>query len=286
MYNNFVINPAFAGTYDYVPVTLSVRRQWVGINEAPVTQTISSHGYVGMNMGLGGYFFNETAGPTRRTGISFSAAYSFQVSRSRKEKDMLSIGLAPTVFQYAVDQSKLVTAEPDDIAVLTGVNNRLVPDANFGLVYMSGEDFYAGISSFNLLENGRDLFDLSKRSKNKIERTHYIMSGYNMELNNEYRFQPSTVIRGIEAGSIQFDINAKIIWQKYLSFAISYRHQDAAVAFFGIQNDLIRFIYSYDYTLSDIKDHSSGSHEISLTAFLLRSNRLKGKRRYTRFVVF
>jgi type IX secretion system PorP/SprF family membrane protein len=199
---------------------------------------------------------------------------------------MLSIGLAPTVFQYAVDQSKLVTAEPDDIAVLTGVNNRLVPDANFGLVYMSGEDFYAGISSFNLLENGRDLFDLSKRSKNKIERTHYIMSGYNMELNNEYRFQPSTVIRGIEAGSIQFDINAKIIWQKYLSFAISYRHQDAAVAFFGIQNDLIRFIYSYDYTLSDIKDHSSGSHEISLTAFLLRSNRLKGKRRYTRFVVF
>ncbi len=39
MFNYFAINPAVAGTKNYSPITFSFRRQWMGINDAPVTQS-------------------------------------------------------------------------------------------------------------------------------------------------------------------------------------------------------------------------------------------------------
>lgn len=43
MMNSFLLNPAIAGSVDYFPVILTARRQWVGINNGPSTQAISTH---------------------------------------------------------------------------------------------------------------------------------------------------------------------------------------------------------------------------------------------------
>ena len=49
MFNDFAINPAVAGTKNYTPLSLSFRRQWMGIDEAPVTQHLMAHTYIGEN---------------------------------------------------------------------------------------------------------------------------------------------------------------------------------------------------------------------------------------------
>ena len=43
MMNDFYINPAVAGTKDYAPIVIGVHKQWVGMKEAPSTQTLSGH---------------------------------------------------------------------------------------------------------------------------------------------------------------------------------------------------------------------------------------------------
>ena len=57
MFNDFAINPAVAGTKNYAPITIDLRRQWAGIREAPAAQHISYHGFVHKQIGAGGYVF-------------------------------------------------------------------------------------------------------------------------------------------------------------------------------------------------------------------------------------
>ena len=56
MNNNYVINPAVAGMYDYYQVNTTIRNQWAGINDAPRTSVISIYGrhseHVGWRYGL------------------------------------------------------------------------------------------------------------------------------------------------------------------------------------------------------------------------------------------
>ena len=41
--NPFQTNPAIAGSQRYMPLSISTRQQWIGLNRAPSTQSISIH---------------------------------------------------------------------------------------------------------------------------------------------------------------------------------------------------------------------------------------------------
>ena len=71
-YSRLSYNPSEAGTQSFLPIYLSGRLQWQGIKDAPKTQDILMHGRVGNSIGLGGHFYNETAGITNRTGGNIS----------------------------------------------------------------------------------------------------------------------------------------------------------------------------------------------------------------------
>ena len=43
MQNNFVLNPAIAGTTENAPFRAVIRNQWTGMEGAPKTQTLSFH---------------------------------------------------------------------------------------------------------------------------------------------------------------------------------------------------------------------------------------------------
>lgn len=74
--NDFSINPAVAGTKSYSPLSISFRRQWTGIDEAPVTQNLMYHTSLGESAGFGGHVFNDASGPSRRTGFNTTFAYN------------------------------------------------------------------------------------------------------------------------------------------------------------------------------------------------------------------
>ena len=43
MYNMISINPAYAGSREVMVVNLLNRNQWIGVEGAPITQTLSAH---------------------------------------------------------------------------------------------------------------------------------------------------------------------------------------------------------------------------------------------------
>jgi type IX secretion system PorP/SprF family membrane protein len=79
--NNYAINPAVAGMYDYYQVNTTIRNQWVGMNEGPRTSVISIYGKHSDHVGLGGAVYNDVTGPTSRIGGSASYTYAFQLTK-------------------------------------------------------------------------------------------------------------------------------------------------------------------------------------------------------------
>ena len=59
MLNDFIINPAIAGSKPFFPLRLNVREQWEGLGDfAPSTQSLSFHAPIGDGrVGLGGLIF-------------------------------------------------------------------------------------------------------------------------------------------------------------------------------------------------------------------------------------
>ena len=75
--NSYGFNPAIAGSSPHWDARATYRTQWVGIDGAPQTQIVSLHGPVGA-IGVGGYFFNDSAGKLKRTGGSGTLTYGLR----------------------------------------------------------------------------------------------------------------------------------------------------------------------------------------------------------------
>lgn len=269
LYNDFAINPAVAGSKNYSPLSLNVRRQWLGIDEAPVTQNLMLHGFLGQHTGGGIHLFNDASGPSKRTGLSTSFAYHVKTGKLSK----LSFGLSGSITQFSIDRDKLITQVPGDIAVINSVSH-VIADANFGILW-KGDRHFIGISGFNLLENKSNLNALTTPVNNSLERVFYAHAGYNFKVGALVDVQPSTIFRYMSNTPIQFDGNLKITLKDLYWIGTSYRHQDAVAVMGGIEIGNIMFGYTYDIGISDIKTYNDGTHEVFLGIKLNRGDNAK-----------
>ena len=265
MLNEMSINPAAAGLRGNVQLGASFRRQWAGIDQAPVTQTVWGQGSLKYNFGIGGSIYNDVTGPTRRTGFSPTLAYKLKLNSDY----VLSFGVGASFTQFYLDQNRIQTENPNDIAVLQNSNNKLIPDANAGLM-LASKKLFVGISAWHLIQSKRDLFDIQKNVVNTLDRTYCFMGGYTFELSPKLDLTPSTVVRLMGNAPFTFDMNASLTYDKTYWGGVSYRFRDAIALMVGARVGPVRIGYSYDITTSALSKYNSGSHELFLGIDILK----------------
>src|SRR6201988_2919117 len=65
MFNQLVINPAYAGSKEAMCGIADLRKQWVSMPGSPRTGSVSFHGPLPFkSIGIGGHLVNEAIGPT------------------------------------------------------------------------------------------------------------------------------------------------------------------------------------------------------------------------------
>ncbi len=254
--NKYEINPAVAGTEKGIPLALSYRKAWMGIEGSPTEQRLSGHMKILPGMGLGVRLFNGTQGPLRKTGMEATYAYHIPIDRNDSK---ISFGLSGIFYQYYLDKQSLEVEDPDDLALL-GEEQKFLPDAAFG-VYYSHHDYYVGASVYQLFQ-GRVRFDASDIADNRQIRHYFFTGGYNVYINNNFTLEPSLLFKFIESGLWQTDINMSVRYMQSVFFGLSYRSGNAMVIQLGYQGSKINIGYAYDLSLSDINTISTGSHEI------------------------
>ncbi len=260
MFNDFAINPAIAGIYDYYQIRSNHRFQWVGISDPPLTNTISVYGpHASMPMGFGGTIYNDITGPTSRTGISGAYGYNISIDGDMR----LSFGLSLGLMQYKVDGTQITLKEENDIALQDAVYSTYVPDASVG-VYLYAENYYAGFATTQLFNNKLKLFD-EKNGLNKLKSHFFLTGGYNYEINRDFQVEPSMILKGSFPRALQLDINTRVIYQEMAWLGLSFRSQDALSLLLGYNHEKKIYVgYSYDFTVTDLRKYNSGTHEIMI----------------------
>ncbi|MDB4264832.1 type IX secretion system membrane protein PorP/SprF [bacterium] len=282
-------NPAVAGSREGIPIYSLIRRQWVHIEEAPVTQTIAGHGHVGQNMGLGGVLFNDATGPSRLTGFSFSTARHFNLSptqkgtRSQEDNSVrLSLGLSAQLFQYQIDLDK-VTFDIENDPVKDKVQDGLLtPDMSFGALLYT-KDYFIGLSAPNLFQTKLDLYDIAELNENQLKRQYLIMGQYKKMLDDNSGIIPSFLGKYLPGAPLQFDATIRYQYSfekqgrqrrekeardKNIWAGVSYRTGDAVVLMVGLNQEFFNIGYSYDITTSNVRRYSSGTHELFIGMLL------------------
>ena len=264
MFNHLLINPAYAGSKDYMMATLLYRNQWVNWKGAPTTEVASLHGPIGLtNMGWGGLISHDHEGVTDRTDFYGNFSYFIRVNEQMK----LGMGLRAGAAYYVRHNSDLVYWDSNDPKFASDQVSNILPNVGAGL-YLYGDMFYVGASIPELLSyDPNKSLSIDAQTKFVPEQVRHVFAtaGYVLPINDDVILKPSLLVKYVANTPTEVDININALLNNIIWIGASYRTSDAVVAIVEFQlNKKLRIGYSYDFTLTDIKDYSSGSHEIML----------------------
>lgn len=255
--NRYSVNPAVAGTESYIPIMLSHKQYWTGIDGAPKFQQISAHGNIARRAGMGCKIFNYQTGPLEKSGAELTYTYQIPLNLNTAK---LSFGLSGLIYQYRVDMNKVTFENPRD-PLLTRISDKLtVPDFNFGIYYYSNKA-YLGFSVNQMLNRKINLM-VSNLNQNQV--MHFILhGGYNFMLTENFSIEPNVLFKLMSFNILQADAGIRVKYQ-YFWLGASFRTDDAIVCSLGFSKDNIIIGYSYDYVLYGLSSYTNGSHEILL----------------------
>lgn len=300
IFNNYILNPAITGIENYTDVKAGYRNQWQGIEDAPVTSYISVHMPLGKQFtqgsatsfpgegnnpmsrsylqnykasephhGIGMHLVSDKTGPFSRTDINLTYAYHLGITSDIN----LAVGIAAGMSRLTLDRSKIILEDPNDQAITDHNESQVQPDLGAG-IWLYGPRYFAGVSAQQLL--GRPLYfsDYSEPNAGKQVPHYFITAGYKVYLGEDIAAIPSAMVKMVSPVPLSLDLNMKFAFRDKFWLGGSYRKDDSFAALAGFNvGHFFNLSYSYDFTTSELRSVSNGTHEIVLG--LLLNNRYK-----------
>ncbi len=259
--NDYAVNPAIAGLRDQIEIRSNNRYQWEGITDAPRTYTLSFHlPMADEKFGLGAYLFTDIVGPTRRIGFQAGGAYRLPLN----DRMELGVGFSVGMLEYGIDGDKIELAQENDQALLTLLGTTRVVDAKVG-VHLNTEKFFVGFAIPQVAQNNLDIYNSSIAGSSTLSTHYYLSGGYRYELNDDIMIEPNVLLKYVDPAPMKMDLSVRGIYKKSFWVGASFRNNDAVVVMIGLKlKDRIIIGYSHDFSTSEIKNYSSGTHEVML----------------------
>jgi len=288
--NPMLINPAAAGISDNLEINLGFRNQWTGFSNLPRTFYLNgskalvkqpAQPYMPMTIRVSGSddtpIQHNTGGDrTFRHAVGgvamvdtygsfltnhFSGVYAGHLPVG--EKMYLSVGAQVGVSNTRFNEN-LKFYEPNDPTytdILADGANSFYLDAGLGGMLYS-DRFFIGYSAKQLLQN--KIYDTINPAGNKRNVNHFLSAGYTIKAGDNLTFTPSVLAKFMSPLPFVIDFNLIAEYKGMFWGGLSYRHVDAAAIMVGLNYQMFRFGYSYDYSVSGLNSYNSGSHEVLL----------------------
>ncbi|MCH5218269.1 MAG: PorP/SprF family type IX secretion system membrane protein [Muribaculaceae bacterium] len=264
-------NPANTGNTDFLRIRGGARLQWLGIENAPrsffgAADTPFLVG--GKRIGVGVTAMQESLGLFANLNIGLQVSYKLNLG-----KGTLSIGLQPAYFNSQFKGSKVVLPDGDDYhqGSDTSIPTQDLTGNHFDLsagISWTHRFFTVGLSCMHLLNPKVNLTMQGSQSneqqqyQTELPRQLYLIADGNIPLKNTlFELQPSLLLTS-DLSWFTGEIAMRATYNKFLSFGVLYRYQDAVGVTIGGEYKNFFLGYAYEYPLSGINKASSGSHEL------------------------
>ena len=262
IFNLQTINPAYAGYWQTMGVTILSRHQWVGLNGHPTTQTFSFQTPLrSQNVGLGFNAVIDKVGLEKT--LLLNVDYSYRVLLS--DNTSLRFGVKAGITNYSNNLPEYVQSDNEvDLPFQTAVENKLMPNFGFGL-FLSSPKYYLSFSMPKILENNYQSNVNNYSTKSQL-RHFFFAGGMMFDLSDNIKFKPSFMTKTVAGSPFEYDLSANFLLAEKFWIGGMYRSGDAfgAIAQW-IFNKSLRLGYAYDFTTTDLKNYQNGVHEIMIS---------------------
>lgn len=293
MFNNMGINPGFAGLRNAICATALARQQYVGFSDqegnslSPETYSFTVDAPIPLiKGGLALGFIQDQQAFETALGVKLGYAYHLQM-----DYGTLGIGGQIGFLDKRFDFSGFKPITEGDPALSSSEEeSRMIIDGAIGAFYKHENKAWAGLSISQLAQAQKDIGTADYKTRRHL----YLAAGYNYTLPGytDFVLSPSFLFKSdltaIQGGyAYQTDFNALMTYRERFWGGLSYRIQDAAVVFLGLNIEQISIGYSYDITLSPLgrSGRSWGSHEIFVQyCFELQIDKIQQTHRNVRFL--
>ncbi len=255
--NGLLINPAYAGARGALSGFLSYRMEWMGIDNAPVFQTLSLNAPMKNDrVGLGIMAQFMQFGVTRSKSIYASYSYNVIMGPGR-----LAFGLRAGVDLSNTDYTGIDLTDPGDPVFLED-GKFILPNIGAGVYYYT-DKLFAGISvpQFLSYETSGTKGAQAYHSFNNYD--FIITAGGLITFSDFLKFKPSMLLNYSfqEAKKLsQLDLNGNLILADMLWLGSSYRTTEKViVGIVQIQvNPQLMLGFSYDFPVGSTLTYSKG----------------------------
>jgi type IX secretion system PorP/SprF family membrane protein len=261
MFNTLTYNPGIAGISGKICATAINRQQWVGFKGAPSTTLFNVCAPVspfGINSGVGLLVESDNVGFDKDISLSLIYSYLADVGQGKLgiglSLGMLNKTLNPT---WSIPSDDIHTPASGDPLIPENKESFVAFDAGLGLYYKA-DKYYA---AFSVTHINQPKIRFSKGTP-YVSRHYYATAGYTMQLPNPSLELLPSVFAFSDGKAVQFTVTSLLRYNKKVWGGVSYRAGDALTGIVGFELfNGIRLGYAYDFTVSDIRKNSSGSHE-------------------------
>lgn len=261
MFNQLVINPAYAGSKEAISTAMFLRTQWTGIDGAPKTESFSIHGPTkSRKVGLGFAVIADQIGPKQSVGALGSYAYRIKLGKGK-----LSFGLRAGIYNYVYNWDEIIYKDQADIYNTHTRTSIVVPTADAGLYYYTNT-MYAGLAATHLY-NGR-LTSVSNLNGDDASLSPHVFGtfGKGWEISDQLTFNPSCAVKWAKHSPASIDLNFSFLLQQRIWLGASVRSNRTMVMYAQIHiTDKFKVGYSMDIGFNKIERAGGASHELMLS---------------------
>ncbi len=262
--NPFLISPTFAGIGTGLQIRLNGVSQWLGVKDAPNTQSLTIEARLADRFGGGLTVFNDSNGFTTQKGAKLS--FASHLTLSNFHDSFLSFALSYSFVQFGIDTSENNTTQT--------LPNKSIINSNFdvGLLYRY-ERFSITANVNNILNKKIEDFSLEEP---EILRGYTIYTSFVFDkIRRNFELEPSVLYEYRESdGRSKTDINIKArkgINDGYIWAGLSYTFlndqffkENAIAPLFGLKKNNLYVSYGFSVNMNKTQDFNYGTHMITL----------------------
>jgi type IX secretion system PorP/SprF family membrane protein len=267
--NPFLMSPTYAGVGDHIKIRLNGLTQWVGIENAPDTQTLAADARIGNRSGIGMLMYNDSNGNTRQRGARVSFAH--HLTLDRYDDEFLSLGISYNFNQFRIDVENF---RDENGQIPTDDKSTVNHNFDIGVLYRL-DKFYLTLNASNILPKNLETFNPTFEPNTL--RNYYAYAGYSFSKNKNSKIEvePSIFFQWFESdGRSVTDLNTKVRFHDYEDYyylGLTYRFLNDQIGtplyiapIAGLKKNNFYFGYSYQVITNELLGYSSGTHVVTV----------------------
>jgi len=274
--NPYIYNPAYAGLEGRSTFTLTHRRQWVGINDAPVTSNFIYHSPLRGGVNFGVNITQDEAGIFKTNTGLLTFGYTVGLGWNH----FISFGISGGGAFNSIDFNGVNVSDP---ALNNVLDNSTSLEGNAGLAYHIGNlnIGFALPRLFNTSTYSTESFDKGEfdaKSNYIITANYMIYFGMGSHV-----FQPYFLYRSYQGYDTQFEAGAIVQFKDLFWIGGNYRQNYGYAGLVGLKaKSNLAIGYAYEIPANKVSGINASTHEIQISISMGKKN--KRSKKYATFL--